>query len=445
MSLTLALILLAAAVLLAIALQGWWAMRRARPRQPLPRPEAPPASAAHRGAHRREPALDGGTPGGAAAVASGIPAGPGATDGTATAAQSPQSGPGAGAAAAGPPRASALAPTAAEPPGRASTDPGDDGPARDAAHPGAATPQGPRPPDEAPMPGLPAFDALPLRPTPRPPQRLDALIDALVTLVPDAPPVSGDAVLAHMPASRHAGTKPWTVEGLDLLSDAWEPITPGRRYAELQAGVQLSSRSGPLNEIEYSEFVQHLESLAEAIGARADLPDMLQVMARARELDSLASPLDAQLSLTLRSNSVAWSVPYVQQVAQRHGFVGSGRPGRYVLPADVAGAPPVLVLTVDPQAALAVLEGDAPASAVREAQLVLDLAQTDEALDPYPAWHRMAVRLAEEFDATPVDDHGQPLSLQAFSAIGIEVDQVYRRLEALDLAAGSAAARRLFS
>jgi hypothetical protein len=89
----------------------------------------------------------------------------------------------------------------------------------------------------------------------------------------------------------------------------------------LQAGVLLASRSGPLNEIEYSEFVQKVQALADAVGATPDAPDMLEVVARARELDALASPLDAQLSIRLRANGVAWSVAYVQQVAHKLGLV----------------------------------------------------------------------------------------------------------------------------
>jgi hypothetical protein len=277
---------------------------------------------------------------------------------------------------------------------------------------------------------------------PNPP--LDALIDALVTLVLDAP-ISGDAVLAHLPPTRRAGSKPFYVEGLDTETGQWETPQPGRRYGELQVGVQLANRHGALNEIEYSEFVHKVEALAEAVGARADVPDMLEVVARARELDTLSSPLDAQLTLTLRTNGVAWSVPYLQQVAGRLGFVAGAVPGRLVLPADEAGAPPLLVLSFDAQAALAVQAGDAPGSALRECSLALDLAQTPEPVEPYPAWHRTATALAEELDATPVDDYGQPLTLQSFSAIGREVAQVYERLRELDLAAGSSSARRLFS
>jgi len=270
--------------------------------------------------------------------------------------------------------------------------------------------------------------------------RLDPLIDAIVTLMLEAP-VSGEAALAHLPPTRRAGSKPFYVEGLDAAGDAWEPLAPGRRYRELQAGVQLASRSGPLNEIEYSEFVQKVEAFAEAIGARAEPPDMLEVVARARELDHLTSPLDAQLTITLRSNGVAWSLGYLQQVAARIGFVPGAVPGRLVLPAAEEGAPPVLVLAVAAQAALADEPQDA---AVRECTLSLDVPQTPAAAEAFPAFHRAATTLADDLDATAVDDQGQPVTLHAYAVIGRELERLYRELEALDLAAGSPGARRLF-
>lgn len=271
--------------------------------------------------------------------------------------------------------------------------------------------------------------------------RLDALIDAIVPLALEVP-ISGEMALAHLPPTRRAGSKPFYIEGLDAESGQWEPCTPGHRYGELQAGLQLASRSGALNEIEYSEFVQKVETFAEAVGASADVPDMLEVVARARELDGLAGPLDAQLTVTLRSNGVAWSVGYVQQVAARLGFVTGPVPGRLVLPAAEDGAPPMLVLSVDPQAALA---EEPQAAAVRECVLMLDVPQTPESAEPFPAFHRAATTLADDLDATAIDDQGQPITLHAYAAIGHELQQLYRQLEALDLAAGSAAARRLFS
>ncbi len=271
--------------------------------------------------------------------------------------------------------------------------------------------------------------------------RIDALIDAIASLTLEAP-VTGEFVLLHLPATRRAGTKPFYVEGLDTDSGAWEPPAPGRRYGELQVGVQLASRTGALNEIEYSEFVQKVQAFADSVGAMPDFPDMLDAVARARELDGLAGPLDAQLTVTLRSNGVAWSVGYILQSAARHGFVPGVLPGRLVLPAQEEGAPPVLSLTFDAQAALS---EDPQRSALRSCGLVLDVPQTGEAIEPFPLWHLTATALCDDMDATPVDDEGHTVTLHAFAAIGRELDQVYRKLDALDLAAGSAAARRVFS
>ena len=273
--------------------------------------------------------------------------------------------------------------------------------------------------------------------------RIDALIDAIATLALEAP-ASGEMLLAHLPASRRAGSKPFLVEGLNAASGDWEPVALGQRYGELQAGVQLANRSGALNEIEYSEFVQKLQAFADAVGAVPDFPDMLDVVARARELDAFANPHDATLSVLLRANAVAWSVGYIQQCASRHGFVNAALAGRLVLPAAEEGAPPVLVLSFDAQAALAAMSDAAAMAAVRELTLSLDVAQTPESTEPFPAWQQAIRALAEDMDATAVDDEGRPLTLQHFAGIHDELNKLYRALESRDMAAGTPVARRLF-
>jgi hypothetical protein len=292
------------------------------------------------------------------------------------------------------------------------------------------------PMDTVPAPPPPDLRLAALRRTPR----VDALIDAIVPLTLDTP-ASGDFLLQHTPSTRRAGSKPFYIEGLDTETGDWEPLQLGRRYSELQAGVQLASRAGPLNEIEYSEFVQKLQAFADAVNAIPEVPDMLDVVARARELDAFASPRDAQLTLTLRSATVAWSIGFIQQCASRHGFVPGTLPGRMVLPGAGDGDPPVLALSFDSQAAL---EEDPQKAAVRACQLSLDVPQTPASAEPFPAWHNAARKLADDLAADVVDDYGEPITVHAFATIGRELDQLYEQLEARDLAAGSAAARRLF-
>ncbi|MCK6424928.1 MAG: cell division protein FtsZ [Burkholderiaceae bacterium] len=282
---------------------------------------------------------------------------------------------------------------------------------------------------------------------PKPPRRthgtprIDALIDAIAVLAVDQP-VSGETLLAHLPPSRRAGGKPFLVEGRHRDSGEWEPPAPDTWYREVQAGVQLANRLGPLNEIEYSEFVQKIQAFADAIGATPDFPDMLDVVARARELDAFASGHDAQLAMRLRPRRNAWALPFVQQHASRHGFVPGATPGRLVLPGSEEGAPPMLALQFDPQAALA----DDPRQArIDEVTLVFDVPHTAAAEQPFNAWCAAGRALALGLDALVSDDKGQPLHPDAFPMVGSELGELYAKLAERDLPAGSPAARRLFS
>jgi hypothetical protein len=274
--------------------------------------------------------------------------------------------------------------------------------------------------------------------------RVDSLIDAIATLGVEAP-VSGEHVMMHLPGSLRAGSKPFLIEGLNTASGQWEPITAGRHYGELQAGVQLANRSGAINEVEYSEFVHTLQHFADALGAMVEFPDMLDVVARARELDAFAGQHDAQLAVHLHARSAAWSVGYVVQHASRHGFVPGAVAGRLVLPAGEDGAPPVVTLSFDANAALAALADDAQHSIVRDVTLSFDVPQTDPRAAPFVAWQACARALSLGMDAAIVDDQGQAISGAGFTSIGEELDHVYASLRERDLAAGSLAARRLFS
>ena len=275
----------------------------------------------------------------------------------------------------------------------------------------------------------------------RTPARIDALIDAIVVLNVDAP-VSGEMLLAHLPPMRRAGSKPFLIEGLNAETGEWEPPQARQHYGEVQAGVQLANRGGALNEIEYSEFVQAIQPFCEAIGAMADVPDMLEVVARARELDTFASQHDAQLAVHLHARSSPWSVAYIQQHAGRHGFVPGMVPGRLVLPSAEEGAPPVLTLNFD---SLKALDEHPQQATVSDVTLSFDVPQTDPQAEPFIAWQASATALSLGMDAAIVDDNGQPLSPQGFGVIGAELTQLYTALEARDLAAGSMATRLLFS
>ena len=270
---------------------------------------------------------------------------------------------------------------------------------------------------------------------------LDPLIDVIASLQPEHV-VSGDAALAALPPTRRAGSKPFAIEGLNEANQQWETPAPGQRYQSFQAGVQLANRMGALNEIEYSEFVHKVQAFADGVGAMPDFPDMLDVVARARELDTFASQCDAQLMFMLRARQAAWSPGYVQQNAARLGFVPGAMPGRLVLPASAQGLPPLLTLGYDTQAALA---EDPDQSAIRDITLSLDVAQVHRTEQPFARLRDVGAALCDAMDGVLCDQNGQPLPAMAMDPIAADLELLYDQLDGRDLSAGSVLARRLFS
>lgn len=270
---------------------------------------------------------------------------------------------------------------------------------------------------------------------------LDALIDVITPLLLESQ-VSGDALLAAMPGTRRVGSKPFAVEAQCEETSEWETPRPGQRYRVLQAGVQLANRAGPLNDIEFSEFVVKAQAYADAVGATPDFPDMRAEVARARELDAFASGHDAQLGFTLRARRAAWSPGYLTQNAAQLGFVAGVLPGRMVLPGSQGGKAPILSLTFDSQAAMA---EDPEQTALREVALALEVTHVPRSEQPFQRMRQAAIALAQAMDGVITDDAGQLLSVETMDSIGADLESLYDALDSRDLSAGSPQARRLFS
>jgi len=271
---------------------------------------------------------------------------------------------------------------------------------------------------------------------------IDPQLDAVATLSLEHDVVSGDAILAALPGSRRVGSKPFAVEGLHVSHGQWEPPLAGQRYSALRVGLQLANRSGALNEIEYSEYVVKVQSLADALGAEVDFPDMMDEVQRARELDQFANAHDAQLGLTLVATRAAWSPGYLAQHAAALGFVSGALPGRMVLPGSQPGAAPVLVLQYETQLALA---DDLEQVALRECQISLDVPHVARLERPFVRLREVAEQLARLMEGVVTDGAGQVPTSPSLDAIGAELETLYEALAARGLSAGSPLARRLFS
>lgn len=269
----------------------------------------------------------------------------------------------------------------------------------------------------------------------------DSLVCSIVVLELDKP-VSGDAALAAQAPTRRIGKKQFLVQGFNLQTQQWEAPRAGARYSQFQTAIQLANRQGPLNEIEFSEFVLKSQAFADAIGAEPDFPDMLHEVARGREVDQFAAQNDAILNLMLVAQRATWSPGYVRQTAAQYGFKSSVTPGRLVLPAVTPGSPPVLVLNYDPQAAMA---DDLDHAPVHEVLFSLDVPNVDRNEHAFERLRNILDSMAATMDGAVTDPESRKLPAMALDSIGADMERLYEALESRGIPAGSPAALRLFS
>jgi hypothetical protein len=260
---------------------------------------------------------------------------------------------------------------------------------------------------------------------------VDPLIDCLIPLALEAP-VRGDKILPVLQTLRRVGNKPIHFIGMHVNGD-WEPIVHGGVYTKLQAGVQLATRNTALNELEYSELVTRLRTMADEIGAEPEVPDMIEVMGEARTLHRFVAGHDAQLGVNLMSNGAPWAISTLIGALENQGF--DVRPdGRFAMTDGEGG----VLFTLSTNVTLG-------ADTTSRLTLLLDVPCVAPLRAGFGAMTSCAKELVQRLDATVVDDSDQPLSDEALAEINGQVHEFYQEMEAAEIPAGSTRALRLFS
>jgi FtsZ-interacting cell division protein ZipA len=271
-----------------------------------------------------------------------------------------------------------------------------------------------------------------------PPALVDRRIDCIVP-IRVAAPVAADKILPAAQRLRRAGNKPVYIEG-KTEAGHWELLQNGARYEELRAAAQLANRNGPLNELEFSEFVSGVQQFADTFDGAPDFPDMMEIVGMARELDGFAAQCDAQLSLNVMSDGAPWSANYVQAVASQDGLLLS-RDGTRFVKLDARQNPVFMLQFGDTN----FLRDDLTYKGGNMITLVLDVPVADEDILPFRLMCDYAKSLSARIGARVVDDQRRTLPESTLKSIEEQLLKLYAKLEAAGIPAGSPATRRLFS
>jgi len=260
---------------------------------------------------------------------------------------------------------------------------------------------------------------------------IDEFIDCVITMEFDSP-VRGDKIMNEIQSFRRVGNKPVHFIG-DNAQEKREIISQATGYTRLLAGVQLVTRSGPLNELEYSELVTKLRQVADNLNAHSDIPDMKHVIDAARDLHLFVTEHDAQLSVNVHTNGAPWAISTLLAALEKNGF--DARPdGRLVMSDGEGGA----LFTLSTNCGVS-------DQATKRITLLLDVPCVTPARGGFNAMVACAKSLAARLDGTVVDDGNAVLSDETLNEIQEQVESFYSSMQAAEIPAGSTRALRIFS
>lgn len=195
----------------------------------------------------------------------------------------------------------------------------------------------------------------------------------------------------------------------------------------LKASVQIASRKGPLNSIEFSELLGKLRRFAEDNNADLEFPEMKEVVAKAETLDQAAAALDTLLGLHCLLPENVHENTAIGMLTEA-GWVQKGH--QWVL-ADDTGTLAGMVIHNAPGKRLLSFNIDVPNSA-----------------EPITALgHIVTVchGMNEKFGAPLIDDSGQTLSTMAIEEIYNQLMERVNNLTDSGFKPGTRAAHILFS
>jgi hypothetical protein len=239
------------------------------------------------------------------------------------------------------------------------------------------------------------------------------------------------------------GSKPVQVGATDAQTHRLEAAKAGTHYSGLHCSILLANRQGPLNAVEFSEFVAAVQHIASALDVEFDVPDMPETLERAKALDARCATVDAQIGINVLSSDGQWAGSLIAQAAIEAGLAQRSD-GKFSL-FRRNGDELFTLFALDAQNRPLSIGSDASNVSTSILTLVLDVPRAPEVGKPFTTMINMARALAARLGGSVVDDNRRVVSDAALGNIEVQLGPMYARLRDAGFEAGAPRTLRLFN
>lgn len=231
--------------------------------------------------------------------------------------------------------------------------------------------------------------------------------------------------------------------GLPLGSPGWEELSPqsGKRYLEAQVAMQLADRDGPAEKQDLAELCSLSQELAEAGGWQVRCDDVGEATARAQSLDKFCADVDVQIGLNIIARGTATlPIARMRREAEAAGM-RLAENGIYQL-LDSRGE---VLFMLSNRESHAFSRDNPHDPETKGVTLLFDVPRVPDGLKNFDGMVTLGRKLAHAAGGLLVDDNLRPLTDVGIEKIRGQLAQIYNRMDARGVAAGSRLALRLFT
>lgn len=263
-----------------------------------------------------------------------------------------------------------------------------------------------------------------------------SLVEAVVSLVFDKP---GRVSLTHLIDRLQSVGCNLRLMGLNEAGELEKP-TANRAYQRIDVYLLLASRRGPVADGCVSRFVDEMQVFASSHALALSGPDRDEILKLAQALDAFCEKVDVVTSLSVVApEGYPFRGSAIHRLASDVGMKWSAT-GAYVM-LDDAGSTLFSLINNEPQAFL-------PAGAEMTTHgfnLSLEVPRVRDGLSVFAHMTSIARMMADRLSGQVVDADGRPLTSQRLQEDHDRLQDVYERMAARGIPAGSEAALSVFA
>lgn len=237
--------------------------------------------------------------------------------------------------------------------------------------------------------------------------------------------------------------KPVHWSGQHMQTGAWEEISPAHpgEYEKIRVSLQLADRKGHISEMQLDMFCDGIQNIAADLQALMDCPEKQPALQRAIELDDFCAEVDVLIGLNVLShNGETLPATKIRAQAEAAGMKLQADGSFHLLNDDG-----ISLYSLSNHDEIPFSADNIKHMVTHGVTFLFDVPRAPGGIHTFNSMVTLAKQVAHSLNGDLVDDNRNKLDEKSITTIRQQLSNIYVKMDARHISAGSQRALNLFS